>query len=214
MCSPYSRSAIRLVVSSRIAGQTTSILASNWTASSKCSKLSTSSSISRLCSASIRWVSAVSADGGARPSSRASVVAISAGSRTGATSMKATPSAKFPARSWAACRASRVLPVPPTPVRVTSREAPTAAATSARSRSRPISRVAGAGNGVGVTRGRGAAGWSGDTAGPSGIPEAGADIVRLAVTSSRISRRTVNGGADQAAAGMACRGTPARSSSA
>ena len=54
VCSPYSRSGIRLVASRRNAGATVSIRASNCVSSSKCSRLSTTSSSSRSCSASAR----------------------------------------------------------------------------------------------------------------------------------------------------------------
>ncbi len=147
--SPYSRSGIRLVARIRVSGAAASSLVSIGVASSRCSRLSRTSSTGRSSKARMRASSAVPAEEGRRPSDRATAIASSPGSGTGARSANATPPGFASACSRAVCTASRVLPVPPAPVRVTSRETVKASWIACSSQVRPISGVVGTGGAAG-----------------------------------------------------------------
>ena len=84
---------------------------------------------------------------GVSPTAAATAAGTSAGSASGARSTQITPSAKEPATSSASARASRVLPTPPGPVKVSSGTASSSKSVRAarRSASRPMSRVRGIG---------------------------------------------------------------------
>ena len=140
--SPGTRSGSRLVASTVRRGQWPSSASTRCaTGSIRCSQLSSSSSCWRspMCPAS--------ATSGARSEasrvSRAWATAgpISSGSPSAASSTGQTPSEKSPSRCPASSRASLVLPQPPAPVSVNSRELRRSAAASASSRSRPMKLV-------------------------------------------------------------------------
>ena len=78
---------------------------------------------------------------GVTPNAPATTSGTAAGSPTGANSTSHTPSGNSAASSAATCTARRVLPTPPTPVRVTSRCARTCSASSFTSTSRPTKLV-------------------------------------------------------------------------
>ena len=103
-----------------------------------CSQLS--SSTSRLCPPTASTsVSSTGRPGSCRtPSTSATATATRSGSVSGARSANHTPSPAPSASPAATCTASRVLPAPPVPVSVTSRQPPTRRRTSASSASRPI----------------------------------------------------------------------------
>ena len=106
-------------------------------APSTCSALSRTTSNDRSPTASAR-VSSTGRPGSSRtPSTAATVRATSSGPATGASSTSHTPSPEPSSNAAATCNASRVLPIPPGPVIVTSREDSTSARTAASSRSRP-----------------------------------------------------------------------------
>jgi hypothetical protein len=160
-CSPRRRSGARLVLSTNSCGQDW-IRSATWGAApSRCSTLS---STSRRC-LSRRWARTASlalVARSCRPSVVAMLAATRAGSLTGAKATIAAPSRNEPAARPAASIASRVFPVPPTPVSVTSRTSPRSRMSSSlsRSASRPISGVSG-------TAGRNA-GAASRVAGPAG----------------------------------------------
>ena len=123
-CSPYRCSSARLVASDlQLRARPRAAPPTSGAAASTCSKLSsTQQQLLR------------SADGGAerlgqrpatavlrRPSAWAMAEATSPGSLIGASATKNTPSAKCSITSAATCSARRVLPIPPGPVRVSSR---------------------------------------------------------------------------------------------
>ena len=125
-------------------------------ASITCSKLSsrTSSDLSATCAA--RPSSA--------PSARAVSSSTSSGSRSAASGTQKTPSGKASAASPAACRARRVLPVPPGPVSV-SRRSPAARA------GRAPRRAPAPGRGRGSPARAGSSGTGSSAAGNSLRPE-------------------------------------------
>src|SRR6266542_3252777 len=84
------------------------------------------------------------------PSADATWSQTNSGPDSGERSTNQSPSGKFASRSLASCRARRVLPAPPGPVRVKSRLAPSKAAASASSASRPTKRVSGMGRVMGL----------------------------------------------------------------
>ena len=116
-------------------------------AAETCSKLSTRSSVFRLPSSAFN----VSASGTGGASSTPIMRAISGRTRPGsvtiASSTANVPSSNSSTRSAATCIARRVLPVPPGPVRVTSRTSSsrTSRRTASSSSSRPMSGVGCAG---------------------------------------------------------------------
>ena len=136
--SPWMRNSSRLVTSSVRLGQRDRSVESSGAASTTCSMLSRSRSISRspMCSA--------------RPSLAPTVSDIawstSAGSRTAASPTQKTPALYSGTSVAAASMASRVFPEPPGPVSVTSLAPPwTLSSTAARSRCRPMKELAGRG---------------------------------------------------------------------
>ncbi len=155
VCSQRSCSGTRLVTSRHRPGQLASKSASAAPAGSTCSKLSSTSSsaarsrrTSRSRSGSGGWPVSV------RPRVRAMAGSTRDGSRTGARSTRATPSANRSASCAAAARARRVLPTPAGPVSV-SRRAPSSDRRRwivASSAVRPISGVGWAGTGERVAR--------------------------------------------------------------
>ncbi len=120
-CSPERRSTARLVARTARRGQAARRSVTSGAASSTCSQLSRSSSACRS-----RRNARSPATSGRPPASRtpstpATAEATRAGSRTGARGTNQTPSGKAPATSSATRSASRVLPTPPGPVRVSRR---------------------------------------------------------------------------------------------
>ncbi len=146
-CSPWSRSGARLAASTCNPGQAARRSPICAVAGSTCSQLSRTSR-----SRSGRRYAA-SATGSERsllsrtPSACPMADSTNAGSRTGARSTTHTPSGKLPdpAASPAAASASRVLPTPPGPVRVSSGAASSSrnARAASSSAARPMSRVRG-----------------------------------------------------------------------
>ena len=136
--SPRTRSGSLLVASSRTPGQSVS---SRWARSAidsiRCSQVSRTSSSCRCRSASAS-VSSTGRSGSSRtPSTAATRTATSAGSVTSASSTSQEPPLKR-SLSWLASRAaSRVLPTPPGPHKVSMRTSASSIPRSARSRSRP-----------------------------------------------------------------------------
>ena len=110
-------------------------------ASSTCSQLSNTNNSRRPDSA---WVMLAVTDRpacGVTPNTAATASGTAAGSPTGANSTSHTPSENSPVSSAATWIARRVLPTPPTPVRVTSRWARTCSASSFTAISRPTKLV-------------------------------------------------------------------------
>ena len=148
-CSTGKPSGARLVISSARRGHAAANRASSAPASSRYSKPSRTSSSSRgrRC---INSRSRVLPFDSRMPSARAIVAATSRWSRTGARSTKNTPSGKLVCAAAATVNASRVLPTPLGPVRVTRCPSPPSClrrfATTAVSCSRPTSDVAGTGS--------------------------------------------------------------------
>jgi hypothetical protein len=107
------------------------------TSSIRCSQLSRTSSKSLPAKA----VAASSVSRIASPAASATVETTSDGSLSGANAAKNTPSGNSSTNSAAAASASRVLPAPPMPVKVTSRFAASSVASCVSSSSRPINSV-------------------------------------------------------------------------
>ena len=122
-CSPRTRSPSRLVTRSASLGHCRTSSAASSAAAITCSKLSStrSSRRGRRCAASASRRSR--SPGTARPVVWAIATRTAIGSRACARSTKKTPSSKCSRASDAAWTASRVLPIPPGPVSVTSRTA-------------------------------------------------------------------------------------------
>src|SRR6202042_2160087 len=95
----------------------------------------------------------------------------SSASPTGASGTNQTPSGIWSASRAAASMARRVFPVPPGPVRMTSRPSPSNLLTRFSSSSRPTKLVSWAGR---VSAGAGPAGTGSAGAGPAGTRSAGA----------------------------------------
>ncbi len=136
--SPRTRRRSRLVTSKARLGQRSTSDASSGAASITCSKLSSSNSSSRspTCSASPSVA----------PSVRAIASVTSAGSRSAARPTQKTPALYSGTRVDAASMARRVFPVPPGPVRVTSRAPPSIReSTASTSASLPTNELAGRG---------------------------------------------------------------------
>ena len=144
--SPSMPSGSRLVASSVMFGHRRSSASARLAqAPIRCSQLSSSTSRLRPPTASIS-VSSTGRSGSWRtPSTSATVTATRSGSPSRARSANHAPSPAPSASPAATCRARRVLPAPPAPVNVTSRQAPTSRRTSASSPSRPMKLDAGAG---------------------------------------------------------------------
>ena len=140
LCSPSTPSSSRLVVRIDKEAQARSRRsARSATAAARCSQLSRTSSTGRspMCSAIVIVTSCPGTSGMPRPS--ATACGAMAGSSIGASSTQHTPPGNRPCATSAAARASRVFPVPPGPVRVTSRLRARASTTSWSSRWRPTS---------------------------------------------------------------------------
>jgi len=150
-CSPERRSTTRLVTSTFNPVHPVNNSAMRGAASTRCSKLSRSSS-----SCLSRKVACTRSISGCPPISLtlnvcAMVATTRSGSLSGASGTKKTPSANISRSTAPACKASRVLPMPPGPVSVSSRTSGrrSMSRTAATSRSRPISGVGGTGRLVG-----------------------------------------------------------------
>ena len=109
-------------------------------ASTRCSQLSSTSSVRFARSTSTSWGTGGRA-GSRHAQRRRPPPGTRAGSVSGASSTSHTPSGWASTASAAACRARRVLPVPPGPVSVSRRCVESRRATSASSRSRPTKLV-------------------------------------------------------------------------
>ena len=139
MRSPSTPSGSRLVASSAKFGQPRSSASASFAqAPMTCSQLSSRSSRPRPPTAPTS-VSSTGRPGSWRtPSTSATVTATRSGSPSGARSANHTPSPAPSASPAATCSPSRVLPAPPAPVNVTSRDPLTNARTAASSPSRPM----------------------------------------------------------------------------
>ena len=137
--SPSMPSGSRLVASNARFGQPrSSASASLAHAPMTCSQLSSSTSRRRPPTASTS-VSSTGRPGSRRtPSTSATVTATRSGPPSGARSANHTPSPDPSTSPAATCSANRVLPAPPAPVSVTSRERSTSRRTAASSASRPM----------------------------------------------------------------------------
>jgi hypothetical protein len=146
----YSRSAaspstVRLVARIVTPRQRASSSASSPAALTTCSRLSRISSHRSPPNHSASACSGDPAPPRLAPTARATASSTRPGSVTAASGTNTTPAAnRSPSRSPTAT-ASRVLPIPPGPVSVTSRAWPTAAAVCSRSLSRPMNEVTGNG---------------------------------------------------------------------
>jgi hypothetical protein len=151
-CSPWIRSGPRLVTRARTLGAPAMSVPTDGLASSTCSKLSSTSSVVRCRSST--WRASITGCGPRSPVP--TVEAITLGTRCGsvmdASSTKNTPSGKRSMTSEAVRRASRVLPDPPGPVRVTTLADSSKAWTCSSSCSRPTNDVSSVGRLVGVSR--------------------------------------------------------------
>ena len=158
--SPLRRRGARLVVSTVSPGQPSTSDASQGAASSRCSRLSSTRSRRRSRRCSSRASSGLAWLVSLIPRTLAMVGRTRVGSPTDASPTNAAPSGETPDASAAraASTARRVFPTPPTPVSVSNRTcgSPRRSTTSATSRSRPTSGVAGLGRNEGRT-GAGAA---------------------------------------------------------
>ena len=140
-CSPRSDSTTWEVAITRSRGAAESSSSRTGPASATCSKLSTthSSSRSRRCSLTPSRTGRSPASG--TPRALASAAGTRAGSVTGARSTNQAPSPNRGSSSSATARASRDLPDPPGPVRVSSRVWSRSRSTSAISDSRPTNEL-------------------------------------------------------------------------
>ena len=145
----------RLVASRARFGQPRSSASASFAhAPTTCSQLSSSTSRLRWPTASTS-VSSTGRPGSRRtPSTSATVAATRSASLSGARSANHTPSPVPSSSPAATCSASRVLPAPPAPVSVTSRDPPTSSRTAASSASRPMKLDTGAGKLLSDRRGR------------------------------------------------------------
>jgi hypothetical protein len=145
-CSPATDSGSRLVATTRTPGAARSTSSTTRAAaSSRCSQLSSTSSscLSRRYDRSNATGSV--AVWSRRPSAASTALGTSAGSRTSASSTSQVPAGKPRPRSVAIRTASRVLPTPPGPTRLTRRPAVSFLLASASSRRRPRKLAASAG---------------------------------------------------------------------
>ena len=140
--SPSIPSPSRLVASTTRRGQArSSVSTSSAAGSSTCSQLSMTTSSCLLRRNSTSASTRVCPPRRTTSNTAAMAAGTAAGSRTGASSTSHAPSEKRGSTSAAACSARRVLPTPPTPVRVTTLPSASAAPTRARSRSRPTNEL-------------------------------------------------------------------------
>ena len=194
LCSPPIRSRIRLVASTETEVAPSSALSAG-AASTTCSTLSRTSSMRRSPSA----ITTFSASGGSPVSLIPSACAIAgitwSGSSTGARSTNAMPSGNAASTARAAATASRLFPMPPGPVIVTSRcsSSMSIRVTASSSSSRPSSRVSGDGSPITSVEVTGAAA-SGRSAprGPAASNRSARRVARSAVSSSASSSASVN----------------------
>ncbi len=143
-CSSLRRRPSRLVTSTVTLSVASRILPMMSAAASRtCSQLSNSSSRTRPSNADATLSATLSPGCWLRPRTAATASGTAAGSVTGPSSIIHTPSGNSGCRRAATSCARRVLPTPPTPVRVTRRCDFNAVATSATSDSRPTKLVAG-----------------------------------------------------------------------
>ena len=120
-CSPLTRRGARLVASTTSPGQPSIRTATSGAASSRCSRLSSTSRRCLLLRWSTKDSSGVLPCASGAPNERKTVGTRSAVSEREASPTNAVPSGKFSAASRAASMARRVLPTPPIPVIVSSR---------------------------------------------------------------------------------------------
>jgi hypothetical protein len=139
-CSPGTCSGARLVTRTRISGQRCSRPASSSAASSRCSKLSRTSSAPHRRRYRHKVTGSGCAPASRNPSGRATAGKNWPGSRTGAKSTNTAPGSPR-----TTSRASRVLPDPPAPTNVSRRPPASNTRAPASSRSRPIRGVNGTG---------------------------------------------------------------------
>ena len=145
-CSPPMPSVSRLVASTRRPGAAPSSRSTSPAhASTTCSQLSSTSRSSRSARWSASCSSAGRADWSGTPSAVATACATWPPVLTGARSANQAPPANPRRDSRATSMASRVLPSPPAPVNVTSRDRASRRRTSASSRRRPTKLVRGVG---------------------------------------------------------------------
>ena len=140
-CSPPMRSATRVVTSARERGDARRMSATTGAPSIRCSKLSMTSSTDRSRRKSGRVSAALRSVPSNRPSVRATAARTSVASSRLASGTNHAPSGNAAARRRAVSSARLDLPIPPGPVRVTSRPASSSSASSAISASRPTKLV-------------------------------------------------------------------------
>lgn len=119
-CSPRKCRGVRLVTSSLSVGHPTRRSARNGAASTICSRLSSTTSISRSARKRFSECSGERVGLAVRPRLAARVTGTRAGLVSGASETKAMPSAYSRSTRQATSMATRVLPTPPVPVTVTS----------------------------------------------------------------------------------------------
>ena len=145
--SPRSLSSARLVTRKVVFGSSVNSCARRGAASRICSKLSSTSSIRRSPTARARSATASLDPESRTPRASAIAAATRVGSVTCSSSTNDTSSSPRSAIRWAISMASRLLPIPPGPARVTRRTSSRSrsASTSATSACRPIVSVYGTG---------------------------------------------------------------------
>ena len=145
-CSPSIAMPSRLVASTTTPGHSRSMrVTSRATAPSTCSQLSSTNSNCFWDSISMRESSEYCPPGLVTRNTAATAAATPSGSRTGASSTSHAPSRYLGSTSAATCNAKRVLPTPPTPVTVTTRDVSRAFATRDTSFFRPMNELTCAG---------------------------------------------------------------------
>jgi hypothetical protein len=148
--SPGTRSACRLVASTRSSGAARNTASTSMAESvRRCSQLSRTSSICWWRRCSMRIVIGARAEASGMRRALTTVCGSSAGSRRAASSTSHVPSANALRSSRAMRSASRVLPTPPSPVSVTIRVVDSSCLTSAISCRRPTRLVISAGRSSG-----------------------------------------------------------------
>jgi hypothetical protein len=189
-CSARSPSTVRLVARMATPPQRASSSSRSPAASSTCSRLSRTSSQAPSPSCSTRASGGASVPARSTPTARAMPASTSAGWVTPASGTNTAPAAKSVANRPPAANARRVLPIPPGPVRVTSRTSgqATRPATSSMAPSRPTSEVVARGSRrrprpPGVPDGAG-----GDPGSAASVPAAAKRSLSSAARSSPTSR--------------------------
>ncbi len=155
-CSARRCNTSRLVTSSFTPGHASNSAARSGAAAMTCSKLSSTSSIRRSCSALARSVRVGRAPGSRSPSASVRAGSTSSRSFSAARETNCTPSANASTSSAATCSARRVLPTPALPVKVSRCISGrwSSAHIARTSCSRPIRGVAGMGSWRLLTGGR------------------------------------------------------------